>query len=216
MSPINKLAGFPVEAGHKIYVNGQRFRVGNPGVKAIELAVELLDHRTRFQSLLRFRSAIRECETESCRAALSHLIEMTPSHDMRIIALWLRGRCGGYVGSQMIAKLAESEEERVRFLAAKAMQKMGVWATLADMAKNDPSERVRRIAAPRSTRKFRERLSSFSLNVESIPHTAKQRELFWSSEIDLRNPVRSKSLDFIRRVLLRIKNSVRSRTESVE
>lgn len=216
MSPISKLAGFPVEAGSKIYVNGQRYRVGYPGVKAIELAVQLLDHRTRFQSLLGFRSAIRKCESESCRAALSHLIERTPSHDLRIIALWLRGRCGGYVGSQMIAKLAESEEERVRFLAAKAMQKMGVWATLANMANNDPSERVRRIAAPRSPRKFRERLSNFSVNVESIPHTAKQRELFWSSEIDVRNPVRSKSLEFIRRVLLRIKSAVRSRRESIE
>ena len=31
MSPISKLAGFPVEAGSKIYVNGQRYRVGVSG-----------------------------------------------------------------------------------------------------------------------------------------------------------------------------------------
>jgi len=78
MSPISKLAGFPVEAAHKIHVNGQSFRVGYYGVQAIELAVELLDLQTRFQSLLKLRHEIRKCESENCRAALSHLIEMTP------------------------------------------------------------------------------------------------------------------------------------------
>jgi len=153
MSPISKLAGFPVEVGHKIQINGQTFRIGTPDIKAIELAVELLDLRTRFQSLLELRNEIRMCETENCRATLSHLIAMTPSQNLRTIALWLRGRCGGYDGSQLIAKFAESEDEKIRFLAAKAMQKMGVWSTLAVMAQKDPSDRVRRVAAPRAPRK---------------------------------------------------------------
>ena len=63
MSPIGKLAGFPVEAAHTIHVNGQSFRIGYSGVKAIELAVELLDLRTRFQSLLKLRHEICKRQT---------------------------------------------------------------------------------------------------------------------------------------------------------
>ena len=207
MSPISKLAGFPVEANRKIEINGQRYRIGNAGVKAIQLAVELLHRRMSFQSLLPLRSEIRECELDNCKAALSHLIEMTPNHNLRIIALWLRGRCGGYVGSQAIAQIAKSEDEKIRYLAAKAMQSMGSWSTLAVMNKNDPSERVRRIAALRAPRNFKERLSSFSKNVESIPHSSMHASLFWSSLIDLHNPVRTKSVEIIRRLLARIRNS---------
>ena len=208
MSPLSKLAGFPVHATHKIQINGQSYRIGDHGVKAIELAVELLDRRTRFQSLLPLRFEIRACELDSCKAALSHLIEMAPNYNLKIIALWLRGRCGGYVGSQMIAKFAESHDEKTRYLAAKAMQSMGVWSTLSVMSKSDPSERVRRIAATRPPRKFRERLSSFSNNLESIPYATKQSGLYWSSLIDLSNPIRTKSLELIRRLLERIRGSL--------
>ena len=210
MLPLSKLAGFPVDASHKFRINGQSYRLNESGAKAIVLAVELLHRRASLQSLLPLRSEIRSVELGNCKAALSYLIEMTSNHDLRVIAIWLRGRCGGYVGSQTIAKFAQSEEERIRFLAAKAMQSMGVWSTLATMARNDPSERVRRIAAPRPPRKFRDRLCNFSKNVEPIPHSPKQRELFWSTLIDLRNPVRKKSVDFIRRLLERIRNMVRT------
>lgn len=210
MAPLSNLAGFPVEASHQFRINGQSFRLNASGVKAIELAVELHYRRTSLQSLLPMRSKIRDVEFDSCKAALSYLIEMTSNNNLRVIAIWLRGRCGGYVGTQTIAKFAQSEDERMRYLAAKAMQSMGVWSTLASMAKNDPSERVRRIAATRPPRKFRERLCDFSKNVESIPHPPKQPDLFWSSRIDVRNPMRTKSVEFIRRLLERIRNLVHS------
>ena len=57
-------------------------------------------------------------------------------------------------------------------------------------------------------RKFRERLCDFSKNVEPIPHSPKQRYLFWSTLIDVRNPKRTKSVEFIRRLLERIRNLV--------
>ena len=210
MPPINSLAGFRVQATSKIQINGQTYRIGDQGVKAIELAIELLDRRTRFQSLLSLRSDIQSCKLDNCKAALTYLIERTPNYNLKIIALWLRGRCGGYVGSQLIAGFADSQDEKMRYLASKAMQRMGVWSTLADMAKNDPSERVRRIAATRPPRKFRERLSTFSNNLEEIPHTTKQRGLFWSSAIDVRRPIGTKSVELIRLLLERIRRLQRS------
>ena len=210
MSPINSLAGFSVQATSKIQINGQTYRIGDHGVTAIELAIEMLDRRMRFQSLLTLRSEIRSCELDNCKAALTYLIKRTPNYNLKIIALWLRGRCGGYVGSQTIAKFAESDDEKMRYLAAKAMQSMGVWSTLAVMAKSDPSERVRRIATTRPPRKFRERLSNFSSSLESLPCSTNQRGLFWSSLIDIGSPIGTKSVELIRHLLERIRSVQRS------
>ena len=208
MSPISALAGFPVVASHKIQINGQSYFVGQSGVNAIELAVELLHRRMTFQSLLPLRSEIRNVELESCKAALSHLIEMTSNKDLKLIAIWLRGRCGGYVGTQTVARFAQSEDERMRYVVAKALQNMACWNTLASMAKYDPSDRVRRVAAARPLRKFRDRLNSFAKNLELLPHSSKPKGLVWSSSIDLRNPIRSKSVELIRKLLERIRNLV--------
>jgi hypothetical protein len=207
MSSANNLVGFPVKATHKFRINGAKYRIGNTGVKAIELALELLRRQRSSESLLALRPLIRDCTQGDCKAALSLLIEQTPNHELKKIAIWLRGRLGGYIGSKAISNQVHSEDEKMRFVAAKALRRMNGWSTLAVVSEIDPSERVRRIATLSAPRQFRERLSGFSKNVETIPVSPKPISMFWSRLIDLNNPIRTKSIELIRRLLVRIRDS---------
>jgi hypothetical protein len=84
------------------------------------------------------------------------------------------------------------------------MKRMSVWKELEEIARSDPSERIRRIAATRHPRRFTDRLHTFSANVEVIQVTKTKRPLFWSTLIDIAHPVRAKSAEVIRQILKRI------------
>ena len=204
MPKLNELAGFTVAGSSKFFCNGRLCRIGNPGVEAVEFAVELLELRKKGHSLIPQIEKIRNLKSTDCKLGLCCLITNTPNSDLRIIAIWLRGLCGGYVGSQIIAKFAQQGDEITRRVSTKAMQRMAVWSELDLIAQNDSSDRVRRLAASRPARRFTDRLSRFTENVEAIPYSPKQKDLFWSSLIDLKGPIRTKSVEFIRQVLLRI------------
>ncbi len=204
MPNLNELAGFKVVSTYKFLCNGRLFRIGYSGVGAVVLAVELLERRRNGQSLIPELEKIRSLKSSSCKLGLCCLIANTPNYDLRIIAIWLRGLCGGYVGSQIIAKFAQQGDEITRRVSTKAMQRMAVWSELDLIAQNDSSDRVRRLAASRPARRFTDRLSRFTENIEAIPYSPKQKDLFWSSLIDLDGPIRTKSVEFIRQVLRRI------------
>ena len=146
---LNDLAGFKVDASHNFLWNGRLYLVGNSGIKAVGLAVELLERRMNGQSLIPRLEEIRNLKSTDCKVVLCCLIANTLNSDLRIIAIWLRGLCGGYVGSQIIAKFAQKGDERTRRISTQAMKRMGVWSTLEFIAQNDSSDRVRRLAAAR-------------------------------------------------------------------
>lgn len=206
---LRPLLGFPLESSHKFRLVGRTHRVGPSGVKALRLAVEILTFTEANRSLLPLRTKIRAVRMTNCKAALTHLVEATPDPRLRRIAIWLRGQCGGYIGTEVLAQFAGDDDHRIRAAVAKSLQRMSAWTLLRDISCGDSSERVRRLASPRVSRDFSTRLHQYTERVLPIPIPPHNRFLYLSPLLNLYNPIRIKSTELIRMFLERIREMVR-------
>lgn len=75
-------------------------------MQAIKLAVTILWMTEHKRSLFSLRRDLRAMRKSRCRAALTHLIEVTTNDRLRLIAIWMRGQCGGYQGPNKRSALA--------------------------------------------------------------------------------------------------------------
>jgi hypothetical protein len=207
---LDKIIGFSLNAWQKVEINGKNYRVGYAGVNAVRLAafaLRLMHAKRPLNAELRRR--IRELRLKECKAGLHCLILRTSDAELKSIAIWLRGFCGGKMGSKLIQMQATHQDERVRYAAAKTMRRLEAWTTLATMAAEDNSDRIRRIAHARPAREFRSRLSTYSEHVHVVPRSNASRSLFWSTKINTNASVPAKSTEKIREVLLRIREILR-------
>ena len=193
MVPVDNI-GFPVFSWHCFRVHRRWYRVGTEGVKAVTLAAEILRLVESRQSLLPLRARIRAMRMKDCKAALAHLVQATPDRRLRLIAIWLRGQCGGYIGAEIIANFARDDDERTRVAVVKALQRMRDWNVLELVSVNDASERVHRLALPRVPRNFTTRLHKYAENVSPIAVCPRPRFLYLSPLLDLHKPLRTRSL----------------------
>jgi len=207
----NHVAGGWVTPWKTVRLNGVRFRIGAAGVRAIALAQAMLALAEANHSLHSLRGEIRHVRRTHCRAALTHLIEMTPQTPrLRLIAIWLRGQCGGYLGTELLAKLSTDEDEAIRAKVAGALQRMSGWSVLEGMARHDPSPRIRRIASQRMPCGFQSRLRRFTDHTPALPFKAAETPLYLSPRFEISRAAQPKSIEFIRHVLERIRALVRS------
>ena len=95
---------------------------------------------------LRLRKQIRRLEELNVRPVLVHVIENAPNDRMRTLAIWLRGRCGGYVGTTIIAESAHSSSFAMRKECVRALQRLSGWAYLREIAGTTENPRIRRLA----------------------------------------------------------------------
>jgi len=84
--------------------------------------------------LFALRGEIRTVRKTQCKAVLTHLVNVTTNGKLRLIAIWLRGQCGGYLGKKAIAKLPSADSEAVRLKVAGALQRMSDWSTLKQIS----------------------------------------------------------------------------------
>lgn len=208
MRNLTNILGFPADRSHVFRLAGRRYRVKASGEQIIELAIEMLKHIEAKQPLMPLRSKIRTLRVKHCTAILAHLVEATTDHRLRLIAIWLRGQCGGHIGTQVLARFAGDKDERTRAAVAKALQRLNDWTVLRVMSTDDTSERVRRLASPRVYRAFGTRLHDYAQCVTPIPVFRHERFLYLSPLLELQKHSRIKSAELIRRILERIRHLV--------
>jgi hypothetical protein len=205
MPEFSHYVGCLLDSGHTFKLGGRKYLVRSAGVQAVTLAIQMLWRVEGKSSLMPLRAEIRALTAKNCSAVLTHLIEVADDRRLRIIAIWLRGRCRGHIGTHVIAGFAHYPDERTRVAVAKALRQLNDWNVLRDMSTDDESARVRRLASPRNKRAFRTRLVEYSENVAPTPIGRPHRFLYLSPSFVIQQSKRIRSVQLIREVLERIR-----------
>ena len=101
---------------------------------------------------------------------------------------------------------------RMRGTAVRALKRMQAWTELRWIAASDPSERIRRMASKCRSRNFRSTLQAFATGLIPIAHERSHRSVYLSPQVDLNHTVGTKSREWIRRLLEKIRLLVRGGT----
>jgi hypothetical protein len=199
--------GFPNEAGYRFRIKSQLFRVNVDGVEVLSILTEIynasLSGRNNYW-VLRWRKQIRRIEILNVRSVLSHVIHKTPSERMRTLAIWLRGRCGGYIGTSLIAYYAHSTNFQTQKESVRALRRMSGWSHLREIAKSATNSRIRNLATQRAGSPLGDRLSRVLTNFRAI-QTSPQRQEVWTQPGLRLTRTPPKTVAAIRRILERIK-----------
>ena len=207
---LSRRLGFPPHATHRFRMGKRRFRVGANGVKTIKLLVKLREwrHATPSSGLLVARPLIREVERLNARATLSHVVARTRDPQLRVLACWLRGRCGGTVGTADLVPLSTDPDGQTRKEAARALKRMAAWGPLAKMATDDPLVRIRRMATCDPVRPMPARIASFVRHVPRRTQSVAPVPYFQAPQLELGHQHPPKSSSLIRALLQRIQRLV--------
>lgn len=121
----------PWYACMRYQVAGKRFRMTNSDCAALYELQEIISNLGAGQRLLSQRRRIQRIVELTPRAALSYLVQHSHSTEVRLLALWLRGLCRGYVGSNVVRDLAlVSSSVMVQKHVAKSLRRLGAWPQL--------------------------------------------------------------------------------------
>jgi hypothetical protein len=194
-----------------IRIGGRRYRVGIAGCLAQRLVIDLRHSIRVGHSCFFLRPQIRAVQRDESTSILTKMIESAPDMTTRLIAIWLRGRCGGSLGTDLLRAFATSPEVRLRIAAAKALRQMHGWAALKEF-EADASMRVRNLAASRARRSFKDRVGDFLPHLSTIATRNRNRPTYVAPTVNLDARLPIRSLESIRRLLLRIRQLVRGET----
>jgi len=173
--------------GYRFYVGPKRFVLRAGGVRTLELLAEMVEKwldAERPARLVSLRAQIREIEHMACRAALCLAIESTADERLRRLAIWLRGRCRGTLGTSIVARYRTSPDPAIRKEVARALMRMDGWAELRQMEREDPDPRVRRMAVQPSPRPYAARLDSFVRCVPRLDVEPDETPLIVAPDVD--------------------------------
>lgn len=141
--------GFPIRHNYRFRLNGRLHRLNQDGTRVLDLLSEIyqasLSNRSPYW-LLGMRKQIRCIEQLNTRAVLTHVIEKTQESQMRVLAIWLRGRCGGYMGTAVIAQRARMADLTTQKECVRALKRLHGWVQLAQIARESEHARVRELA----------------------------------------------------------------------
>lgn len=203
--------GFPTHHGCRFRLGGRRYYVGSRGIRTLRLLAEFHDSWSTCADRswpFRLRNQIRKAPTISARSVLSLVVERTADPTLRVLAIWLRGRCGGSLGTASLAKFSTHPDDQTRKEVARALKRMGAWVQLRPMAECDPNPRIRRIATIQASRAYGLRLTDFSSHFPKREVRSVQRELVVAPELDLSQGRPPKPRWVIRGILERIHHLV--------
>ncbi len=203
--------GFPAKSEYRFRLRGRRYHVGSSGIRTLKLLAQIYDccSTCADQSWpFGIRDRIRQLQALHSRSLLSLVVERTDDPTLRVLAIWLRGRCGGSLGTSSLARFSSHPDDQTRKELARALKRMGAWVQLREMADNDPSARVRRMAATRPSRPYPRRLADFSSHCFRREATSVRRGLVVSPGLHIGQGRPPKSRRLIRMVLERIHGMV--------
>ncbi len=205
MADFPAIIGFPLRTNYRFRVNGVSYRLGEAGTDSLKLAVDAMYLLQTGSSPIVLRQIIRGLKYSGSPAALAHLIEMTPDRDLRLVAVWLRGLCGGTIGSKILAKFFSAADEQLRYVLAKAMRRMKAWHDLEILASNDPTARVQRIARHVPAVEFQARMETYTSGIKVVERHAPTFRQPFLARIGFAETVQPKSATEIREILERVR-----------
>jgi hypothetical protein len=199
--------GFPVKRGYQFRLHGQPYVVGASSIRTLKLLADIYRACVTCDDgswPFRLRPQIRQVQAIEATPVLCLVVERTDDPTLRILAIWLRGRCGGSLGTASLAEFATAADDRTRKEVARALKRLGAWAPLREMAEHDPDPRIRRIATARPARPYRQRLAEYTQRVSRVSAATGQQPLVVAPDLDLSQGRPPKSRSFIRAILERI------------
>jgi hypothetical protein len=196
-----------------ISFQGRRYRVGVHGISAMQLVIDMANasggELSEPRALLAFRRRVREVMAAPPRAVLAYFAAQTNDPACRRLAIWLRGRCRGTLGTLMFWRLWADAELSLRRELTRAFKRMDAWHYLRRIEEDDPDPRIRQMARQPVPRSFDSRLLRF-LNCVHPTETPKgETTLFIHHEVDLDSGRPAKPRWLIRRLLEHIRALVR-------
>lgn len=181
--------GLPVTKDYCFYVGGKRFRLGSVGLRALYLLTEI-GQRWRSASdhywLLPLRPCIREIQLQNPRAALCLAISQTRDERLRVLAVWLRGRCGGSLGTSVVATHANSRQRLLRKEVARCLRRMSGWSDLRLIEAVEADPRIRRLAMQPRPPSHASRLTQFCQNLRRSVKPQSEPQLYLAPWIESR------------------------------
>ena len=210
MRHIQQLVGFPVYRDFRFALFGRKYRLGASGIKALKLLEDAyLCSRNRADGSwpFRLRAIVRKIRNIDAKSTLCFVVANTDNPTVRILAIWLRGHCGGTIGTQVLGEFSRNADDQTRKEIARALKRMSAWKTLSNLSK-DPNPRVARMASCKSPESFATKFGRFASSVSAVDVSKSSKQLLLGPEVELDRQFHQppKSAAFIRSILLRIKN----------
>ena len=167
-----------------------------------------------WQVLLSFRPRVREVMAALPRAVLAYFAAQTSDPACRRLAIWLRGRCRGTLGTLTFERLWADAELPLRRELTRAFKRMDAWSYLRRIEQDDPDPRIRQMARQPTPRSFDGRLLRFLTCVDPTETPKGETTMFMHDEVDLDNGRPAKPRWLIRRLLEHIRELVHDPRES--
>ncbi len=196
-----------LSGGYDYHLEGKRYIAGYDEVRVGKLLGIMATKSQKTGDigwLLPLRPLIREIDSLRTRTFLSYVISTASDSGFLRIAIWLRGRCGGYVGSSIVAKLARDRDDGIRKQVAICLRRLSAWPALRQMASNDPSPRIRAIANQPAIPSHSRRQSRFLENVEALKTSSTEMPLRIASSVTFNEGRPARPDWLIRQILNRI------------
>ena len=215
MNPLSAIYGFSVSRNYRFGIGSKKFRLGRRGVRALELLAKIAERTADPNDgpwLLRRRHLIREIEQISPRAPLTLVIDRTGDERLRVLAIWLRGRCGGTLGVSAVAHFSTSSSRVLRKEVARCLKRLSAWADLRKMAETDAAPQIRRLATQWPSQPYASRLATSSRHFSRRLVRFRRSQLFMSPDLDLTQGHPPKHRQLIREILQRIRQLVAKST----
>ncbi len=207
---MNDLLGFPDKSSYRFRIDGRRYRVNPDGAAALEILQRIYHARGAAQNYrwaLPLREDIRRLQHLNVRSVLVHVINQTSDERMRLIAIWLRGRCGGYLGAKAIARTARTANFLTQKECVRALKRMSGWSQLREIATYSMHERVRLLATQRPARALPTRLAEVTEHLRPT-QTGPRTNPFWMQPgLNFKNTA-PRTATMIRAVLHRIQRLI--------
>lgn len=155
----------------KYYFDGRRYVLNVTGARALRLFSRILNEQYRAKRpgwLLKYRTDFRGVIGGSQAPLLSYVVRHGATDEVKRLALWLRGRCGGPLGTDAVADLAVFSPPPMRKEAVRALRRMHAWEKLKIIERGEQNPRIRELASQRSSAPFESRLSSLSEKLAAV------------------------------------------------
>lgn len=205
--------GFPLDAVYVFGHDDQVVYVSPSAQRTVYLVFEILNcwEDNSPYWLLKVRPQIREIIRRRCMGVLSRIVELAPDRRVRLLAIWLVGRCKGTVGTKRLARLIGCSDRQTHKQLAKAFRRMSAWAELRALMKVETDPRIRRLAQHSSQRSFEDCLAELKQvgKNKKLPTPNRKFEILPGVSCSDGKPAKSRT--FIRIVLERIHRLVGTR-----
>ena len=218
MSNLSTSFGFSIRTSIALAWDGSRFFLSHSARRSLQLLAQIHRHcqiRSATHSvywLLHCRAQIREIERRKCGGVLSLVVELTPDPRLRVLAIWLVGRCGGVAGTKRLAKFIGSTDFQTRKELARAFKRKHAWAEIRTLLRNEHDDRILLLVTSDRQQAFDARLRSYTKSTSVPSVNPPSKTTYLANGVDLNCGAPAKSRTLIRIILERIHRLVSLRT----